>query len=163
MADSPNRFGSLAQLLNRKREDSYGGENALTAVEKSGGKPATDYLKSNEGYAQIVGVKIGDSPKVYDYIDPSGTSRAGDSPTVEVTNKFSGRNTFVPGKHTKVVRTGKGGIAKNEGILDKMTNKGINLKTIQRQATLREEAGLKTSGQTSSNNNMAENNQKGGQ
>jgi hypothetical protein len=151
-----NRFGSLAQLLNRKVQ-TVGAENAMTAVEKSGGT-ATEYLQQNQGYAQIVGVQFDDKGKVYDYIDPTGKSRQGDNPTVEITHHITKQNQFVPGRHTKVVRTGKGGIARNEATLDKMTDKGIALKTIQRQGTLRDLAGLQKSNQPQSTNNIPQNN-----
>ena len=132
--DSPNRYKSLAQYLNAQRA-TYGGRNALTAVERFG-DTTTNYLLQNEGYAQIVGVQFDNKGKVYDYINPSGASRTGDSPTAEVTNKYTGRNSFVPPKHTNIVRTRKGGIGKNEYLLDKITNKGINLKIIGNQRQL---------------------------
>lgn len=124
---------SLLSALNQRV--TFGGKNALTAIEHSG--QATEYLKANQGYAKIVGVQFNGKGKIYDYIDMNGTQRVGDHPTVEVTNSFSGKNYFVPGKHTKIVRTAKGGIEKNMGLLDKVTDKGINLKTIQTQGELK--------------------------
>jgi hypothetical protein len=132
-----NRFGSLAQLLNRTTPSTYGGKNAVTAVEKYG-RTATDYLAQNQGYAKIVGVQFDEQGKIYDYLDPKGTVRTGDTPTVEVTHPKSGKNTFVPGRHTRVVNTGKGGIEQNAAKLDQITNKGINLKVIKNQQELRQ-------------------------
>jgi len=125
---------SLLTALNQRV--AFGGKNALTAIERSGGAN-TEYLQANQGYGKIVGVQFNGKGKVYDYIDLNGTQRVGDHPTVEVTNSVTGKNSFVPGKHTEIVRAVKGGIEKNLELLDKATNKGINLKTIQTQGELK--------------------------
>jgi hypothetical protein len=130
-----NKFDSLAQMLNSQRK-TEGGKNALTSVTKDHYN-VTDYLKQNQGYAKLVGVQFDGEGKVYTYLDPKGTVRTGDTPTVEVTHHVTNRNSFVPGKHTRVVNTGKGGISNNTETLGKITNKNINLKTIQSQNALR--------------------------
>jgi hypothetical protein len=135
-----DRFRTLAEALN-KIYSTKGATRALTDIRKS--KDTTDYLQQNEGYGQIVGISFDGSDKVYDYVNPEGTSRVGDHPTVEVTNKLAKRNTFVPGSHTEVVSTAKAGIGQNASRLDAITSRGIKLKTIQSQESLRALTGYK--------------------
>jgi hypothetical protein len=119
---------SLEQI-NTIRHGLSNARNARTAIEQHGRK-STQYLVDNDGYAKIVGVRFKDNPKVYDYLDLDGTVRTGDNPKVEVTNIWTGQNHTVPGKYTKVVSTGKGGIMRNRSRLDMITQQGINLKII---------------------------------
>lgn len=120
------------QIADQTFGRTYGGKNAATAIQKYDGK--TPYTESTGGYGKLVGVQFDGKGKVYNYVDLKGTTRTGDHPAVEVTNKFTNANTVVPGRHTKVVSTAKAGIDKNNARLDTITNKGINLKVIDRSA-----------------------------